>query len=239
MKKILALLVCFASLLTVLAACEPSTEKGPTIPIYLGTEIANFDPAYANLDDSSAKILGLIYEGLFRINDDGEVEYAQAKKVKVIDNADEDYYAIEITIKDTAWSDGTTVQAADYIYAWKRILEPEFRGEAASLLFDIKNARAVNSGDASIDDLGVSDVAANVIRIEFEGKTDYNKFYEKLASIMLVPLREIVVDKVEKDWSSNPTVLVCNGPFMVRSYKPSTELVLERNAFYCRDIEKW
>lgn len=238
MKRITALIVCILTVLTVFAACAPSTEKGPNIPISLTTEISNFDPAYANLDDASVKVLGLIYEGLFRLNEDGEAEYAQAEKVKVLDDPDEDYYAIEITLKNTSWSDGTLVQAADYIYAWKRILEPEFRGEAASLLFDIKNARAVNSGDASVDDLGISDVQTDVILIEFEGKTDYKQFYRKLASIMLVPLRESVIDKVKKDWSSNPTVLVCNGPFMVRSYKAGDELILERNVYYCRDIEK-
>ncbi len=237
MKKLIALLLCLVMLLGIMTGCDPSTEKGNNIPIYLATEISNFDPAYANLDDASAQVLGLIYEGLFRINKDGKVEKAGADSVKVLDNESNNYYAIEITLKNNAWSDGISVQAADYIYAWKRILEPEYRGEAASLLFDIKNARAVNSGDVSIDDLGVSDVATNIIKIEFERKINYDKFYENLASIALSPLRENVVGKVEKDWSSNPTVLVTNGPFMVRSYSKGEELILERNATYMRDLK--
>ncbi len=237
MKKLLALLLCLVTVATVMAGCNPSTEKGNNIPVYLSTEITNFDPAYANLDDASAQVLGLIYEGLFRINKDGKVEYAGAKSVKILDNESNNYYAIEITLKPSAWSDGIAVQAADYIYAWKRILEPEFRGEAASLLFDIKNARAVNSGDVSVDDLGVSDVATNVIKIEFERKINYEKFYETLASIALVPLRENAVAKVDNDWSSNPTVLVTNGPFMIRTFDRGEALVLERNATYLRNIE--
>ena len=38
------------------------------LPPHITTEIANFDPAYSNLDDAAMKILGLIYEGLFKID---------------------------------------------------------------------------------------------------------------------------------------------------------------------------
>ena len=241
MKKIIVLLLSILTVLTVFSACSKDLENedpGAIIPIYLSTEIANFDPAYANLDEASSKILGLIYEGLFRINENGKVVKAQAKSVKVLDDPEENYYAIEIKLDDTCWSDGTKVQAADYIYAWKRILEPEFRGEAASMLFDIKNARAVNSGDVSIDDIGISDVASDVIRIEFEGETDYDKFYEYLASPMLVPLREVAVGKVEKDWASTSSIIVCNGPFCVKTYNPGEKLILERNRYYYRDVEE-
>lgn len=242
MKKIIALMLCLVTVLSLFAACENDNggeeDLGPTIPVYITTEVANFDPAYSNLDDAALKILSLLYEGLFKIDANGKVVKSQAKSVKVLDRPDDDYYAIEIKLHNTSWSDGTRVQAADYIYAWKRLLESEFRGEAASMLFGIKNARAVNSGDASIDDLGVTDEAMDLLRIEFEGPTDYDKFYEYLASPMLVPLREYVVSKVEKDWSSSSSILVSNGPFVVRSFSPGETLILERNIYYYRDVEE-
>lgn len=241
MKKIIALLLCLSAVLMAFAGCSKdltNEDPGAIIPVYLSTEITNFDPAYANLDEATTKVLGLIYEGLFTLNAKGKAVKNQAKSIKVLDKPADDYYAIEITLKNAYWSDGTQVQAADYIYAWKRILESEFRGEAASMLFGIKNARAVNKGDMSIDDFGVTDVASNVLRIEFEGKTDYNKFYEYLASPMLVPLRENAVGKVPADWSSSSQILVGNGPFFVRTYTPGEKLVLERNRYYYRNIDE-
>ncbi len=242
MKKFIALMLCLLAVLPLFAACDngpdEDEDKGPIIPVYITTEIANFDPAYSNLDDAAAKILGLLYEGLYKINANGKVVKNQSKSVKVLDDPEEGYYAIEITLTNTSWSDGTRVQAADYVYAWKRILESEFRGEAASMLFDIKNARAVSTGDASIDDLGVTDEAIDVLRIEFEGPTDYNRFYEYLASPLLAPLREVAVDKVEKDWATSASIVVTNGPFAVKSYTPGQSMVLERNAYYYRDPEK-
>ncbi len=241
MKKILVMLLCAVTVLSVFASCTKNYENedvGATIPVYIADEIANFDPAYSNLDDAAIKILGLLYEGLYRVNENGKVVKAQAKSMKVLDDPDDDYYAIEIKLDNTMWSDGIQVLAADYIYAWKRIIESEFRGDAANMLFDIKNARAVNSGDASIDDIGLSDVATDVIRIEFEQAVDYDKFCEYLASPLLVPLREAAINKVDKDWASSAQILVTNGPFFVRTYNPGEKLIIERNKYYYRDIEE-
>lgn len=238
MKKFIALALCIVTILSMFAGCNKKVDnkdKGPVIPIYLTEEIANFDPAYGNLDDAAMKLMSLLHEGLFKYDANGKVVKAQAASIKKLDKPSKNYYAIEISLKNTSWSDGTPVMASDYIYAWKRILESDFRGEAANMLFCIKNARAVHNGDATIDDLGITDVTQKTIRIEFEGKTDYNQFYEYLASPMLVPLREFVVGRVPADWSSNPSIMVSNGPFTVRSYALGKKLILERNSHYYRN----
>ena len=181
MKKIIALALCLVTVLSLFAGCGDGidkNDKGETIPLYLTDEISNFDPAYANLDDATMQIMSLLYEGLYKYDANGKVVKAQAKSVKKLDKPSKNYYAIEITLKNTSWSDGTPVLASDYIFAWKRILESDFRGEAANMLFCIKNARAVHNGDATVDDLGITDVSERVLRIEFEGKTDYSLFYE-------------------------------------------------------------
>lgn len=250
MKRLFCLLLAVLMMTAVLASCSPADDgndekeedRGAIIPVYLSADISNFDPATANLDDASTKIFGLIYEGLYKYDENGKVVNAQASSLKVLDNPDKNYYAIEINLKTTYWSDGTQVQASDYIFAWKRIIQPGFRGEAASLLFDIKNARACNSGELSIDDLGVTDSTITTLHIEFEGPTDYDKFCEYLASPYLVPLRENVIYKVEKDWSTNPTILVTNGPFCVRTATwdsgKLSKMIIERNMYYMRNVKK-
>ncbi|MBO4770179.1 MAG: peptide ABC transporter substrate-binding protein [Clostridia bacterium] len=246
MKKIVSLVLCLFCILAVIPACSSSDDEedvGATVPVYFSTEVANFDPAYANFDDATLKVYGLIYEGLFKYDSKGKVVKAQAKNVKILDKPSDDFYCIEITLEKTAWSDGIAVQAADYIYAWKRLLNPNFTGEGSSLLFDIKNARECMNGECSIDDLGVTDSGMYVLRIEFEGPTDYNRFYEYLASPLLVPLREVAVNKVAKDWSSSQSIVVCNGPFCVRTYNHKSSssdgtLVLERNIYYKRNVDK-
>lgn len=233
------MLVLAAICVTLLAGCGSTLkddEKGAIINVYIGSEITDFDPARAYLDDSAAKVLGLVYEGLTRIGENGKVEKALMKSYEIFENPEKGEYRMEITLKNTTWSDGRRVSADDVVYAWKRVLHPEFSCAAASLLFDIKNARDVKMGDNSIDDLGIASVDTDVVEIQFEGKIDYERFLENLASLALVPLREDVVERYES-FGTSTTTMCSNGPFTVRVLNAGDSLVLERNVYYRRDIE--
>ncbi len=239
MKKLISMLLMAAMLVTLLAGCGSTLEedeKGAVINIYLGSEISDYDPALAYTDDSAAKILGLVYEGLTRINSKGKVENALMKSYKIFENPDKEEYSMEITIKDTKWSDGRVVSADDVVYAWKRILDPEFTCAAASLLFDIKNARDVKNGDNSIDDLGIAAVDDTIIEVQFETKIDYDQFLENLASLALVPLREDVVTRYDR-FATAVSTICTNGPFAIKGIDLGKSLMLERNVYYYRDTD--
>jgi oligopeptide transport system substrate-binding protein len=148
-----------------------------------------------------------------------------------------------LTLNDTCWTDGTQITANDIYYAWTRILQPDNSFAAASLLFDIKNARAAKEGDVSIDDVGISAMNEKEFQIIFTEKIDYDQFLLNLTSHALAPLREDIVSKTT-DWAKKPATICSNGPFRLRevSYfddeNPDKEqyMVLERNPYYYRDI---
>ncbi len=237
-KRIVALMLCLLMLVPFAAGCSAEgtdEDKGAIIPVYITNPIYNLDPAIAFTNDDAVKIIGLLFEGITKINANGKVEKAMAKSWKVIEKAGE--FKLQITIKDSKWSDGREVSADDFIYAWKRILDPEFSSEAAALLFDIKNARLVKTGDASIDDLGLAAVDSKIIEITFEGEIDYDHFLMNLASPALVPLREDIVVRSE-DWAKKPSTIVTNGPFMLRTMEYGEKMTLERCAYYLRDTDK-
>ena len=238
MKKLISMLLLVATLALTLAGCTTlkEDEKGATINVYIGNEISDYDPALAYTDDSAAKVLGLVYEGLTRINSKGKVENALMKSYKIIEDPEKNDYRMQITIKNTKWSDGRVVAADDVVYAWKRILDPEFTCSAAALLFDIKNARDVKYGDNSIDDLGVAAIDDTVIEVQFEEKIDYDHFLENLACLALVPLREDIVTRYES-FGTSTTSLCTNGPFAIKGLEEGESLMLERNVYYYRDTD--
>lgn len=240
MKKIISALLLATLITSLLAGCGSTLkgdERGATINMYIGAEVADFDPALAYTDDAAAKVLGLVYEGLTRINKSGKVENALMKSYKVVEKEDKGEYYMEITLKATKWSDGRVVSADDVVYAWKRILDPEFSCSAAPLLFDIKNARDVKLGDNSIDDLGIASVDTDVIRVDFEGKIDYKQFLENLACLALVPLREDIVARYES-FGTSTISLVTNGPFAVKGLSSGKLLMLERNPYFYRNTDE-
>ena len=123
---------------------------------------------------------------------------------------------MNITLRSgNSWSDGIYVSAEDCIYAWKRVLDPEFNSEACCLLYDILNAREAKQGDCSIDDVGIYAIDELVLQITFVGDIDYNAFLLNLTSIALAPLRERIVEK-NGDWAKKPATTVNSGPFMIR-----------------------
>ena len=237
MKKAISLLLVVTMLTLAFTGCGKSEDDhGAEIPVYISDQIINFDPAFAYTDDAAVKILSLIYEGLTKIDSNGKVKNALLDSYTYKQQED-GTYLLECTLNETCWSDGTTVSADDFVYAIKRIMDPEFSSEAACMLYQLKNAAKVKSGDVSIDDLGVRAADTSILQFIFDEDIDVNIFMETLASPALVPLREVAVSTVE-NWSTTTNVLVTNGPFYVKKVAGDEELILERSQYYYRDVVK-
>jgi len=258
MKRVLALLLCLVTVILPLASCRGSVDlededKGDIFYAYITDDIYAFDPGKDLTDESSVKILGLLFEGLFRLDENGKPVKALAEEVEVLENEAKGEYKMQITIKETKWSDGRALTADDFVFAWKRLMECTYKSTAAALLYEVKNARAVKAGDASVDDLGVVALDTYLLEITFEGKIDYENFKKNLASLALVPLREESVANNDRYWSRRHATLVSNGPFVIKALDDDrTEKIeledgtkvnrpmmrIERNNYYYRDTEE-
>ncbi|MBQ9780493.1 MAG: hypothetical protein IJW00_06070 [Clostridia bacterium] len=214
MKRILALLLCLATLLTAFVGCAQEDEdyKGQYITAYLTDNVYDLDPAKAYKNEALSKIVGLMFDTLFTLDENGKVKKSLVKEYWTEENESAGEYKMYLRLKDTNWSDGTAVSANDIVFAWKRLLEVDADQEAAALLFDIKNARAAKEGDASIDDVAIYPSEQQLLEIQFEGKIDYDQFILNLTSLALAPLRDDIVSKSD-DWAKKPGTMVCSGPF--------------------------
>jgi len=274
-KRILASVLCLVMLVSalgVLSSCGDSDkkveDKGQYLTMYLSEQVYDLDPANAYYNDATTGIVNLLFETLFKVDDNGKVKKSLVKKYVINEDAAANEYTMDIYLNDTCWSDGVYVSANDVVYAWKRLLDVESSYDAAALLFDIKNARSVKEGDMSIDDLCIYAEGELMVSVEFEGPIDYDQFILNLTSVALAPLREDIAAK--PDWAKKPATIVCSGPFKLgrvdfvensstkyfdasyeyektdgtwvvgKDFKESLIkfLVLERNAYYYRDVEK-
>lgn len=225
---------------------------GDEINVYMGEPIYNFDPAEAYKNQTALKIVPLIFDNLFVLDEDGDVKKSLVEDYEI----DEDKNIMIIELKEDAyWSDGKLLTANDVMYTWQRILDPSSSFEAASLLYDVKNAKAVknaqktSTGSAiTLDDLGIS-TNGQKLEISFENdKVDYDSFLLKLTSVALSPVREDIVGRTEvaNDWAKSSATMVSSGPFRLRSlaYEENItnpeapiyqQILLERNTYYFRD----
>ncbi len=245
-KKIIALVLCLALAVPFLSACKKDENYvGPIVNMYLSEMIYDFDPLYAYNNESALKVVSLLFEPLFKLDEKGKLVKGLVKDYTYkVDEVNKEYSLI-INLNETNWSDGTYVSANDFVYTCKRILDPENSNEAASLLFEIQNARLVKEAEASIDTLGVYAVGEREIEIVFDHNVDIDAFLYNLTSYALVPLREDIVEKND-DWAKKSSTIVCSGPFIIResdynkdprvaAEDKNPRLYLERNSYYYRD----
>ena len=116
MKRIVSLLMTLVMLfgaMTTLASCGAPKDDGAEINIYLGAEVFDFDPSDYYVSANAEQVLSLIYEPLFKLNGNGKLKKAAAKKYEV----DKDERKIIITLAESYWSDNIKVKAA----FWRRL----------------------------------------------------------------------------------------------------------------------
>ena len=166
LKRIIALLLCAFMLIPFLASCSKKDEDdvGAYITMYLTDDVFDFDPANAYYNKDALNVVSLLFDTLFTLNEKGKVKNSLAQSYVIKENPTRGEYTMEITLNETCWSNGTLVSADDVVFAWKRLVRHTNDFAAASLLYDIKNARAVKEGDVSIDDLGVEALSVNLVR---------------------------------------------------------------------------
>ena len=245
MKKILSFALALVTLLMCFTGCtsiakDDDTGKGAVIDLYIGTKVYDLDPALAYVDESTSKILSLIFEGLMQIDENGKLRNALMKDYELEEvEMDEGTtrWTMDIVINTTYWSDGSLVQTNDIIYAWKRILDPTFSSPAFSLLLAIDGAYERKMGKVGEDDIGIYSTAKDKMTIEFAKDVDedmIDEFLYNLASLALVPVRETKVKTYPDTWSKKSSDLSTNGPFKVRKFTGTAgeEIVLERSQYY-------
>lgn len=245
MKKILALVSAAALLFSALVfsgcAKKDDEDKGAIIQMYLSAFPTTLDPTAAEYGSAdNAKLFGLLYEGLYTMNDKGELKKALADEVEYYVDPRDNTLKLEIKLKKSRWSDGIIVDADDFVYSWQRLLDPSSSHSAASLLYPIQNAQNVKEGRCSLNDLGVCAIKDDVLQITFEKDfTNVEYFLRRLASPALVPLREDNATKFDDPenidylWDASTTIglPLTNGAFKYRRISTGS-IELERNLNY-------
>ncbi|OZU89223.1 ABC transporter substrate-binding protein [Virgibacillus indicus] len=198
-----------------------------TFDINIKTEPPSLHPGKAT-DTTSAAVLYQTFEGLMRINPEGEPEEAMAESYEVSD--DQLTYTFHIR-EDATWSNGDPVTAQDFEYAWKWVLDPNSAdADYAYQLYVIKGAQAAKEEGGSMDDVGITVKDDKTLVVELAQPTPY--FLDLTAFYTYYPVNHNVVDGVD-DWALDASEnYVTNGPFLMESWEHKNQIVLKKNPDY-------
>ena len=178
------------------------------------------------------RIVGDMFIGLTTEGPGGSTIPGAAESWTVSD----DGLTYTFALRDHKWSDGTPVTAQDFVFSMQRILTPDNAAEYASLLYTIKNAEAVNSGQAAPEEVAVRAIDDKTLEITLEAPAPY--FIDQLTHYTAFPVPQHVVEKHGNDWIKKDNI-VSNGPYVLNEWIPNTHVILDKNPqFYDADNVK-
>ncbi|EMY5507274.1 peptide ABC transporter substrate-binding protein [Bacillus wiedmannii] len=215
-----------------LTACNNKANKSETeakkqvLNVTVSEEIPSLDTA-KTMDGTSAHVMQNIFEGLYVLDDQDQPIPAVAKSFKRSEDGKK--YTFDLR-KDAKWSNGDNVTANDFMFAWKRAITPETASQYASMLFHVKNAKEINKGTMSLDNLGVKAINDYKLEVELEQPIPY--FLQLLALPIYLPQHESFLKEQGKNYALEPSNLIYNGPFVLEKWKHEQEFQLKKNATY-------
>ena len=202
-------------------AINPATAS---ITLSMAGEPPQLDSTRAT-DQVSGFVLGHVMEGLLRYDEHNRLVPGVAERWDIQPDG-----ATFFLREDARWSDGKPVTAHDFVFAWRKALDPVTASEYAFILFAIDNGEAINNGELPIDALGAEAVDDQTLKVTFARPVSY--FDKLVAFSTYFPIRQDFYESRNGRYGADATDLLYNGPFMISRWVHGAQLKFDKNPYY-------
>ncbi len=195
-------------------------------------EVTSLDPQIVE-DVEGSSIVRDLFEGLLNQDADGNLVPGVATSYDVSD----DKMTYTFHLRDNAkWSDGKPVTAGDFVYAWRRLVDPATASPYSwfGQLMAIEGVDAVMAGDAAPDTLGVKALDDTTLEVKLSAPLPY--FAQMVTSASTFPSPQWAVEEFGDNWTA-PENIVSNGAYVLTEHVSGERIVRERNPMYWNDGE--
>jgi len=204
-------------------------QKGPVAQVLrynVAAEPETLDPSMATGIPEATVIINC-FDGLARTDPSGnEIIPHLAERWDL--SPDGRTYTFHL--RESQWSDGRPLTAADFEFAYKRILDPKVAAEYAVMLYPIDGAEDYNTGKLKDPSrVGVRALDPRTLEIRLRAPTPY--FLKLLPHQVFMPLPRHVVEK-NPDWALSPKTYVGNGAFTLAEWVHNDRLIFKKNPRY-------
>ncbi|HMV71607.1 MAG TPA: peptide ABC transporter substrate-binding protein [Pseudomonadales bacterium] len=130
---------------------------------------------------------------------------------------------------DARWSNGEPLTAENFVYGWRRTVDPKTAAAYAQAVAPVLNAYEIATGKRPVSDLGVTAVDAHTLRVELSEPAPYLPFL--MTNAWMYPLYRPAIERHGDAWTRVGNI-VTNGPFRLVENVIGNRIALEKNPAY-------
>lgn len=241
-RRIVSLILIITTALLLLTSCGSEPKEGGSFTMPIDNDPVYLDPQIAT-DKGALSIINNCFEGLVRMNADGEIIPGVATDWKVSKDGltytfnlrhDAKWFVTKSAGKtigeDYETSFDTSLTADDFIYALRRAVSKNTNSQNADKLLCIKNAQQINSGKMSSSKLGVKKSGDYKLKITLDYPSD--SFLAVLTTSVAMPCNEEFFELTSGRYGLSNAYLIYNGPFYISSRNENTSVTIKKNESY-------
>jgi oligopeptide transport system substrate-binding protein len=166
-------------------------------------------------------------EGLIGYSPDGELVAAAAERWTISDDGLTYTFWVR---PDAKWSNGDTVTADDFVYSFRRLVDPATAAfYAQTSLGDIDNANEIIAGDKAVESLAVAALDQQRFEIRLHQPVPY--FLALLTHPSTFPVHRGAIE-LHGDAYARPGNLVTNGAYKLLTWEVGSYIEIVRNENY-------
>jgi oligopeptide transport system substrate-binding protein len=221
-------LITLATLLCMLiAACgggaDPDT--GNVLNRGLGAEPESLDYHKAR-STQAGDVQRDLGEGLAGYTPDGELVPRAALRWEVSGDGLEYRFWLR---PDARWSTGEPVTAEDFVYSFRRLVDPATASFYSQSIIDVRNAEAILAGEKAVEELAATAEEEFLLRLSLARPAPY--FLALLTHPSMFPVHRASVER-HGDSFARPGSLVTNGAYNLLRWELGSLIELQRNDRY-------
>lgn len=185
------------------------------------------DPHKVN-DGMSNEVLTAVFDGLYSLDENHELQPLMAESFEKSD----DGLTYTFQLRDTTWSNGDPVTAADFEYSWKRLVNPATAAPNSNeaVAAGIKNANDIVNNGMDYNELGVTAIDDKTLQVELAADVPY--FQALLVRPAFLPVHQAYLEEVGDQYGQTPETTIYNGPFTWDSWDFANNFSAKKNPDY-------
>ena len=230
-KRMIATMMC----ISMMAGCgststssQVSSAADKTVNIAIMNDLLTMDQTIAT-DESSFSMISLCQSGLVQYGEDKQVHPDLAESWDVSD----DGLTYTFHLRDgIQWSNGESITAADFVYAFQRLVDPDTASEYSYLMssLNVVNAQDVIDGNQGVDALGVEAADDSTFVVHLTVPCSF--FISAMTGPQFYPLNQKYVEEQGDQYALSVDNMIYSGIYTMTDWSSGNHYTFTHNDKY-------